>query len=227
MRILVVEDFFLIAEEVRTGLESMGFSVDIAANITTAETMLQSADFDALILDRKLPDGDGIEWLKHMRLRGVVPPVLILSGRDALADRVDGLDAGADDYLAKPIAVAELAARLRAVLRRPGARRTALLVFGSLEFDSVSRVAKCHGHDLQLARREADLLEVLMRAPGHIAKRSVIENALYNFEEPVTPNALEAIVSRLRHKLALCGGERFLKTLRGFGYCLQIGKRHA
>jgi DNA-binding response OmpR family regulator len=144
------------------------------------------------------------------------------TARATVEDRIAGLDAGADDYLAKPYDVAELAARLRSLLRRNGKRLQSTTSFGLLSFDSVLRIGTYRGQNLHLTRREGDLLELLLRSQAYAARRSVIENALYNFEHNVTQNALEAVISRLRSKLKRYGGGRVLVTIRDFGYCLQV-----
>ncbi|TNF05811.1 MAG: response regulator transcription factor, partial [Sphingomonadales bacterium] len=149
------------------------------------------------------------------------PPALILTARSGLEDRINGLDAGADDYMVKPFAIDELAARLRAMLRRPGPRTQTVLQVGPLSFDTASRAASVNDRPLDLARREADLLELLMRKAGEVVRRQGIEDALYRFDEAVTPNAVEAIISRLRRKLDEAGAGGCLHTVRGVGYLLR------
>jgi two-component system response regulator QseB len=157
-----------------------------------ADAALACADFDSLLLDLGLPDGDGRAWLERRRAGGFALPVLVLTARGALDDRIGGLDAGADDYLVKPAEPAEIAARLRALLRRPGPRANPVIEVGPLRFDTGARQASVSGDRVDLTRREADLLEVLMRGAGSVVRRSQIENALYNFDEPVSPNAVDA-----------------------------------
>ncbi len=147
----------------------------------------------------------------------------MLTARGGLEDRIAGLDAGADDYLVKPVDIEELAARVRALLRRPGPRAMNLLESGALRFDPVTREARIEDRVIELSRREADLLELLMRRLGSVVVREAIENALYSFNEPVTPNAVEAIVSRLRRKLEEAGLAGQLHTVRGVGYMLRSG----
>jgi two-component system response regulator QseB len=162
-----------------------------------------------------------MDWLKARRVQGFGVPVLVLTARGALDDRVTGLDAGADDYLVKPAATDEIAARIRALLRRPGGRASPVLRVGDLLFDTAARRAHFAGTLLDLTRRETDLLELLMRQAGTVVRRERIETALYGFDEEVSPNAIEAVVSRLRRRLQALGGGEIIHTLRGLGYLLQ------
>jgi two-component system, OmpR family, response regulator QseB len=219
MRILIVEDNARMAELVAKGLTERGYSCDLAGSLASAEDSLASAHFDLVLLDLGLPDGDGLKWIKARR-KGLMPPTLVLTARDGLEDRVKGLDAGADDYLAKPFEMSELAARVRAILRRPGARMGPVIEVGELRYDVATNVAHVSGTRLDLSRREEGLFELLMRRAGQVVRRMQIEEAIYNFNESVTPNAIEAIVSRLRRKLEDAGGTNRLHTIRGVGYLL-------
>lgn len=221
MRVLIIEDNTRLAGLVSHGISQHGFSGDGVGSIEEAETALASVAYDAVILDLGLPDGDGLGWLRRERSGHSLPPVLILTARDGMGDRVAGLDAGADDYLVKPVDIEELAARLRALLRRPGMRGPPIIRAGKLAFDVAARTAHCGEHAIELTRREADLLELLIRRAGAVVRRSTIEEALYRFDEPVTPNAVEAIVSRLRHKLSDADHPDMLITVRGMGYLLR------
>lgn len=221
MRLLIIEDNPRLAELTADGLQRRGFSCDVAADLGLASASLDAAVFDLLILDLGLPDGDGLDWLKAERRRRDLPPALILTARDALEDRVAGLDAGGDDYVVKPFDLDELAARLRALLRRPGLRAPAVLEVGRLGFDPGTRTAAADGQAIELSRREANLLELLIRRAGTVVRREAIENALYSFDEAVTPNAVEAVVSRLRRRLDEGGVPGMLHTVRGVGYLLQ------
>lgn len=203
------------------GLSQRGFTGDGVASINEAEAALASMNYEAVVLDLGLPDGDGLAWLRNARLHNPLPPVLILTARDGIGDRVAGLDAGADDYLVKPVDMEELAARLRAVLRRPGRRGTPVITAGTLAFDVAARTAWNGDHAIELTRREADLLELLIRRTGTVVRRSTIEDALYRFDEVVTPNAVEAIVSRLRYKLSDPNDANRIVTVRGMGYLLR------
>jgi DNA-binding response OmpR family regulator len=173
-----------------------------------------------------LPDIDGMEFLRTLR-RGsrTAVPVLILTARDSVADRIQGLNQGADDYLVKPFNLTELEARLRAVLRRPGPRRGRVYALGPLSFDSVSREAQVGGSPLDLTRREAALLEELLRAPGNVIAKDVLEDRLYALEDTGSANALEAAVSRLRKKLAAASPALHIESKRGIGYRLTEGGR--
>lgn len=219
-RLLIVEDNERLARLTAEGLAVHGHHCDIVHSLGDADAALRTATFDAIVLDLGLPDGDGQAWLRA-RHPAEGPPALILTARGGLEDRINGLDAGADDYLVKPFAVDELAARLRAMLRRPGRRSETVLHVGDIAYDTASRTAAVRGHALDLARREADLLELLMRRAGQVVRRPAMENALYSFDEAVTPNALEAIVSRLRRKLDEAGAPGQLHTVRGVGYLLR------
>jgi two-component system response regulator QseB len=215
MRILVIEDNERLARLVVDGLQRRGFSCDTALSLSGADDAMTSATYDAIILDLGLPDGDGIDWLMAARRYREIPPAIVQTARGALEDRVQGLDAGADDYVVKPVDVEELAARLRALLRRPGIRAQTIVQVGTLRFDAARRIAHVGDHEMELSRREADLLELLMRRAGTVVRREVIENALYNFNEPVTPNAVEAAISRLRRKLEDAQVRGALQTIRG------------
>lgn len=223
MRVLIIEDNSRLAGLVGRGIANCGFSPDIVSGIGDAEAALTGAHYDAIILDLGLPDGDGLTWLRRERSKAPLPPVLILTARDGLGDRVAGLDAGGDDYLIKPVEIEELAARLRALLRRPGPRGQPVIRVGRLAFDIAARSAMVDGRAIELTRREADLLELLIRRAGTVVRRSMIEEALYRFDEPVTPNAVEAIVSRLRHKLNDADQPDVLITVRGMGYMIRDG----
>ncbi|MBN8847873.1 MULTISPECIES: response regulator transcription factor [unclassified Sphingomonas] len=221
-RILIVEDNPRLAALIAGGLGERGHVCDVAHSLAAADDALGIAAFDGVVLDLGLPDGDGLEWLAHRRSADA-PPSLILTARDALEDRVKGLDAGADDYLPKPFAMDELAARLRAMLRRPGARQETALAVGAIRFDAAAHVATAGDVALDLTRRETALLELLLRRAGQVVRRRAIEDALYTFDEAVTPNAIDATVSRLRRKLEEAGASGCLHTIRGVGYLLREG----
>ncbi|PWE17789.1 DNA-binding response regulator [Marinicauda salina] len=218
MRILLIEDNRRMAELIAEGLERRGFGVDGAAGLAAADDHVAVTDYDAVVLDLGLPDGDGLEWLRALPADRA--PVLILTARHTLSERVDGLDAGADDYLVKPAAIDEIAARLRAMLRRPGRRGPTVLTTGPVSLDPATREVRLSGAPMRLGRRETDLLELLMRRAGAVTPRETIEGALYGAEEAVTPNAVEAVASRLRRRLTEAGAGDMLHAVRGVGYYL-------
>lgn len=221
MRVLLVEDHLAMREMITSHLRQTGFAADPVGRGDDALAALAGTTFDAVVLDLGLPDRDGLDVLKRMR-SGLANdiPVLVLTARDAISDRVSGLDAGADDYLLKPFDLDEFDARLRSVLRRTGARRDTVLRFGPLEFDTLAREARAAGLAIELTRRELSLLEELMRAGGRTVVRETLEDRLYGLSEPVSANALEAAVSRLRRHLAGASPAVAIETLRGIGYRL-------
>jgi len=208
-------------EMISDHLVERGFTVDAVGRAEDAYAALAVASYDALVLDLGLPDADGMQLLKEARACTVRHlPTLIVTARDALDDRTRGLNTGADDYIVKPFELVELEARLRAVLRRPGVREDIVLSYGPLALDTVSREASVRGVLLDLSRREAALLEELLRAAGRIVVKDTLEDRLYALDRSVTANALEAIVSRLRKKLAAAHASVRIDTKRGVGYRL-------
>jgi two-component system, OmpR family, response regulator QseB len=224
MRVLLVEYHPALREMVAGHLARRGFAVDAVARAREAHAALAGVAYDGLLLDLDLPDADGMTVLSAVRAGAAGNlPVLLVTARDALEDRVRGLNAGADDYIVKPFDLPELEARLRAVLRRSGPRAELTLCCGGLAFDPASRQASVDGVVLDLARRETDLLEQLLRAAGQVVKKGTLEGRLYSSGEPVTANALEAAVSRLRKRLAGTGAGVRVETKRGVGYRLVAG----
>lgn len=219
-RLLIIEDNLRLAHMIADGLAQHGHRCDMVHDLASADAALDAGYFDALILDLGLPDGNGLDLLRS-RKGSSEPPTLILTARAALEDRIMGLDAGADDYLVKPFALDELAARLRALLRRPGPRASNVMRVGSIAYDMQQRTATIDQHPLTLTRREADMLELFMRHAGQVVRRELIEGTLYSFDDAVTPNAIEATVSRLRRKLDDGGALGQLHTVRGVGYLLK------
>ena len=225
MRILLLEDHPTLRQMIADHLAQRGFAVDAIERGEEAIAALDAAPYDALILDLGLPDLDGMEVLATLQERSPGRlPTLVVTARDALEERVAGLDAGADDYIVKPFALAELEARLRAVLRRPGGRDGPVRACGRLVLDVASRAVSVEGVPLDLSRREAALLEELLRARGRVVVKDTLEERLYGFDEPVTPNALEAAVSRLRRRLGEAGAGIRIETKRGIGYRLVAGE---
>ena len=206
-------------------LVECGFIVDAVGRAEDAYAALAVSSYDALVLDLGLPDTDGMQLLRKARAGTARHlPTLIVTARDALDDRTRGLNAGADDYIVKPFELVELEARLRAVLRRPGVREDIILTFGALALDTVSRETSVGGIVLDLSRREAALLEELLRAAGRIVVKDTLEDRLYALDRSVTDNALEAIVSRVRKKLAAAHAGVRIDTKRGVGYRLFAGE---
>ena len=224
MRLLLVEDNRGLSEMVADHLRKAGFAVDAMATAEEAFAAMAVAQYDGIILDLGLPGADGMTVLEKARNGTALgTPVLILTARDGLESRLKGLNAGADDYLVKPFNLLELEARLRAVLRRPGRRRSDLLEYGDLTFNVPSCEVRVNDRPVDLARREFALLEELMRAAPQIVIKDQLEDRLYAFHERVTPNAIEAIVSRLRKKIQTAGGKMRIVTVRGVGYKLVLG----
>ncbi len=219
MRILVAEDDAILAEAVQHSLRQSGHAVDWVQNGAQAEDAVQLETFDLLILDLGLPKKSGLDVLKRLRGRDSRLPVLILTAADAVSDRVRGLDAGADDYLAKPFDLAELEARVRALTRRGQGGGNTLLQHGALTYDQVGRVARLQGEVLDLSARELNLLEVLLQCSSRLVSKEQLVSHLCEWGEEVSPNAIEVYVHRLRKKLEP-GGVR-IATVRGLGYRLE------
>jgi two-component system OmpR family response regulator len=219
MRILVAEDDPSLAEGLMRSLRLSGYAVDCVTNGDEADSALQASEFDLLILDLGLPKRSGLEVLKRLRSRKSATAVLILTARDSVNDRVAGLDAGADDYLAKPFELAELQARVRALTRRGMAGGSALVSHGSLTFDQIGRVASLNGQPLDLSARELGLLEIFLQRAGRLVSKDQLVNHLCEWGEEVSANAIEVYVHRLRKKLEP-GGVRIV-TVRGLGYSLE------
>ncbi|MDQ2765213.1 MAG: response regulator transcription factor [Pseudomonadota bacterium] len=204
-------------------MRTRGFEVDTVRRGDEALAASAGTRYDAIILDLGLPDMDGMDVLGRLRReRGSDLPAIILSARDRMDDRIGGLDAGADDYIVKPFDLAELEARLRAVLRRPGARGDPLYAYGDVSFDPVSRSATVASSPMVLTRREACVMEDLVRAAGRTVVKDVLEDRVYGFDEVFSGNALEAVISRLRRRLSSTGSLVSIETMRGIGYRLRI-----
>ncbi len=220
MRLLLIEDNPRLAGLIRDGLQGQGFAVDWCGTIAGAEAALQVNSYDLLLLDLGLPDGDGLELLRMVRRRKDATPILILTARGGLDDRVAGLDAGADDYLVKPFQIPELAARCRALMRRPGATLGTILTCGNVMLDTAERSITIGAMPIEAPPREVDLLEHLLRRAGHVVAKAALENSLYAMDAEVTPNALEAVVSRLRKRLTTGDADVTVRTVHGVGYAL-------
>jgi len=224
MRLLVVEDEARIAEIVRSALLRDGFAVDGFGLCADAREAFANTPYDAAILDLGLPDGDGLRLLTELRGKGNAVPVLVLTARDAVEHRVAGLDAGADDYLVKPFAMAELIARTKALLRRPGGALGTILKAGNIAFDTIGRDVRCAERTLDLTRRETAILEHLMRRVGRVVPKALLEGKLYGIDEELESNAIPVHVHHLRRKLMDNGATIEIHTVRGVGYLLVEGK---
>ena len=219
MRILLVEDDPALSASLKQGLQQMGFAVELSQNGAEADAILALRNFDLVVLDLGLPDMSGMEVLKLLRKRGATTPVLILTARDALQDRVSGLKAGADDYVLKPFDFEELEARLQALLRRTQSERSGYLEAGDLRLDKRSREAFHQNRPLNLSSREIDVLELLMNRHGRVVSKDQIAEHLTGMEDEIGQNAVEVYVHRLRKKLEPLGIS--VRTLRGLGYLLE------
>lgn len=224
MRILVVEDDHKIASSVKRGLEQESMAVDVAYNGSDGFDLAASEEYDTIILDRLLPGMDGIEICSKLRKRGVHSPVLILTAKGQISDKVEGLNAGADDYLVKPFAFEELLARIKALSRRPKNSIGAVLKVSDLTLDTVTYEVKRGGKPIPLSSREFALLEYLMRHPGQILTKDQIIGHVWDYDADVLPNTVEVYVGYLRNKIDKPFGKfsELIHTVRGFGY--KIGK---
>lgn len=209
------------AAAMRTALRRYDITLDHVATLADAEEAASAGVHGAILLDRRLPDGDGLDLIRSLRRRGASIPVIVLTARGELADRIAGLDSGADDYLAKPFAVEELLARLRAVLRRPSEIAPEIMRVGRLAFDFTSRLATIDGETIVLPRRELAVLETLLRRIGRTVQRSMLEEAVYGFDDEIQSNALDTHVSRLRRKLIDSGSGLEIHAIRGIGYLMK------
>lgn len=218
MRLLLVEDNDRLSEFLEKAIRDANFTVDRVPDLSGADAALAGARFDAVILDLGLPDGNGIDLIDRRRGAGDQTPILVLTARDGLSDRVEGLNHGADDYMVKPFAMEELIARIKALLRRPGAALGVQLNLGNVTLDTTGPSLLVDGKRAAVTRRELALLEILLRRPGNVVNRNMIEDGIYGFDDEVGTNALEVLVSRLRKKLIASGADIQLHTVRGVGY---------
>jgi DNA-binding response OmpR family regulator len=218
LRLLVLEDNQRLCQAVAESLRAQGFAVDTAGSVSEGLRAWRATDYDAAVIDIMLPDGTGLSALKEMRDRGNTTPVLILTALGAIEERVRGLDSGADDYLVKPFAMQELIARLRALLRRPGAALGRTLTLGSVKLDTSARIATVADAPLELTRSELIVLETLLRNQGRVISKERLAECLYDFEQDRSANSVETQVHRLRKKLVAAGADVSLRTLRGLGY---------
>ena len=216
MRLLLVEDDAMIGEAIRTGLRRDGFALDWVRDGDSADRVLRTEEFDLLLLDLGLPRKDGLQVLKALRARHETLPVLIITARDAVSDRVQGLDAGADDYLVKPFDLDELAARIRALLRRKSGRTIPEVEHLGVTLNPATHRVTQNDREVTLSPKEFALLQLLLERPGNILSRAQIEERLYGWGEEVESNAVEVHIHNLRKKL----GTDFIRNVRGLGYTL-------
>jgi len=221
VRILLVEDEVEMASALAVALKTHDMLTDHVSTLADAEEAAISNGYGAILLDRQLPDGDGLSLVPKLRGRGLAVPVIVLTARGDLIDRIAGLDIGADDYLGKPFAVEELLARLRAVLRRPADLPAEILRLGRISFDVGHREASIDGQPFELPRRELLVLETLLRRMGRTVPRAALEEAVYGFDDEIQSNALDTHISRLRRKLSETGAEVEIHAVRGVGYLLR------
>lgn len=218
MRVLVVEDDQLVASGIRAGLRLSGIDTDHVLNASLADAAVRTGTFDVILLDLGLPDSDGLSLLKRWRANGMDFPVLVLTARDSIQDKVGGLRAGADDYLVKPFDLEELIARLHALQRRSAGRSVDMIEHGALFFDPATCQVTLHGEVVELSRRELALLQALLNAGSRILSSSQVKDSLYGLGECVESNALNVHIHHLRRKL----GQNIVETVRGLGY--RLGK---
>ena len=225
MRLLITEDNVRLGGYLRTALIERGFTVDLVETAGDAEAALFGIDYEALILDLGLPDADGMSLLKKMRQNRDMRPVLILTARDSTEMLVNGLNNGADDYVCKPFEMDELVARLRALLRRPGLRKSVIITEANVQLDTAEREVRVNGNIVEVPRREYYALELLMRRTGSVVSKKSMEDVLYSFGEEVSSNAVEVLIHRLRKRLLDSGAEPVIHTIRGVGYMLAAEAR--
>lgn len=220
MRILVVEDNRRLNTSLKTSLEEDGYAVDVAFDGDEGEAYALAAPYDLILLDVMLPQKNGFDLCRDLRQQGINAPVLMLTARDAVDDRVDGLDSGADDYLVKPFSMNELRARLRALLRRNKPEKTALIKVGDLSMDPANHLVKRGNDPIKLTPREFAILEYLMRSPNRILTREMIEAHVWNFDFISGSNVVDVYIRRLRRKIDDPYQLKVLETVRGVGYRL-------
>lgn len=219
MRIFIVEDDLVLADGLKNSLMQSGYAVDLVNNGDSADQILSYQNFDLIVLDLGLPKLSGFEILKRLRARKSLTPVLILTANDHISDRVKGLDLGADDYLSKPFELAELEARIRALIRRGQTGGSASLVVGQLILDTANHTATYQDNNLNLSARELAVLEILMSKAGKVVNKEQMLEKLCSFDEDISDNALEVYLHRLRKKLESSSIQ--IRTIRGLGYLLE------
>ncbi|WP_415845180.1 response regulator transcription factor [Stutzerimonas zhaodongensis] len=219
-RILLIEDHERLAGLICRGLAAAGVAVDVVSRVDAAWAAIQRLSYQAMILDRGLPDGDGLILLQRLRKAGLGLPCLVLTARDALHDRVEGLDAGADDYLPKPFAMDEMVARVRALLRRPVVLSALDPSYGDLTLRTDTGVLWCGDKSAPLSPAEMQMMVLFLRSGPDVVRRTALESAAWGLSEAVTPNALDVALHRIRRKLLVIGSKQKIVNVRGHGYAL-------
>lgn len=216
MRLLLVEDDKSLGEGIQAGLKQNSYAVDWVQDGDAADHALRTGEYELVVLDLGLPKRSGLDVLKHLRARGATTPVLILTARDTVDDRVRGLDMGADDYLIKPFDLDELAARIRALTRRHSGRSTPVITHGNLTVDPASHTVTKDGTVVDISPREFNVLQAMLENTGRVVSRARLEESLYSWNEEVESNAIEVHIHHLRKKL----GNELIRTIRGVGYII-------
>ncbi|MBX4868379.1 MULTISPECIES: response regulator transcription factor [Rhizobium] len=221
MRILLIEDEPRMAAALRVALTRHDMVIDHVSTLCDAELVIGDGAYDALLLDRQLPDGDGLDLVPKIRRKGLTLPIIVITAKGEVPDRITGLETGADDYLAKPFVFDELLARLRAVMRRSETLRPTLISIGRLSFDPTYCDVSVSGRRLNIPRREALVLECLVRRAGRMVPRPTLMEAVFGFDDEIQSNALDSHISRLRRKLAASEAGVVINVIRGVGYLLR------
>ncbi|EEA02164.1 two component transcriptional regulator, winged helix family [Burkholderia sp. H160] len=225
-RVALIEDHQRLAAMVRQALSVAGIETDLFSTVSEARYGVTRGDYAVLIIDRGLPDGDGLTFLRGLRAAGQMIPCLMLTARDALHDRVDGLESGADDYVTKPFAMNELVARVRTLMRRPPVLAELVLSFADITVDPQQRAMHCGAGTVTLAQAELQIMLCLVKAAGRTVRHAALEHAAWGVGEAVTPNALEVTLHRLRKKLTALGSTTRLANIRGAGFALQAANEN-
>jgi len=220
MKVLIVEDELRLGNFLRQGISESAYTANWVKTCEAANDALAESHYDCIVLDLNLPDGDGLDLIREWRASGFNEPVLILSARDGLEDRIKGLDLGADDYLAKPFSLEELLAHLRALMRRHSVSKQTVLERGGIRLDLLGHTVQVNGQPIDLTGREYALLEIFMQNGGRVLTRSLISERIWSSHYDVDTNLLDVYMSRLRTKLANLAGRPVFKTVRGIGYQL-------
>lgn len=221
MRILVVEDQHLIGKAIQTGLREEAYAVDWVSTLSDGLYMSLEHEYDTLILDLMLPDGSGYELLNNLRKKGIRTPVLVLTAKDSLADKLQGFELGTDDYLTKPFAFEELLMRVRALIRRKYQVYETVIRFGSLRLDTNARTVEAHGKSIQLTAKEFAVLELFLVRKSHVLSRAKIAEHIYSEEAEQESNVIDVFINKLRRKLENAGVENIIETVRGEGYVVR------